>query len=75
MTKPVHCMTKPVHFIVPKLEELIFPFIWYWKFVVPVLNALTIGKANTEADKSLGQLHRELNKRPTQPRYTKNGIY
>ena len=55
------------NFVVPKLEELIFPFIWYWKFVVPVLNALTIGKVNTETDKSPGQPpHRELDKRHSQ---------
>ena len=50
------------NFISPTSLELIFPFIWCWKFVVPVLKTTGIIKMHPKAD---GHPQKEFDKRHT----------
>ena len=54
-----------INFIAPTLEEILFPFIWFWKFVVPVLKVAR--KFNTrkkvKADENFTSPVKEIFKR------------
>ena len=51
-----------VNFIAPTVAESLFPFIWYWKLIVPVLKAA--GVIN-ETDRDFSQPQNEFDKRHT----------
>ena len=53
------------NFISPTWIELLFPFIWYWKFVVPVFKAAGIIKVHPKAEKDFSQPQNEFDKRHT----------
>ena len=51
------------NFIAPTCFESLFPFIWFWKFVVPLLKAA--GKFKVQSEKDFNQPQKEVDKRQT----------
>ena len=51
------------NFIAPTLGESLFPFIWLWKFIVPVLKAAGVIKVQVKNDKDFSQAPNEFEKR------------
>ena len=51
-----------INFIAPTMEESLFPFIWYWKLVVPMLKAAGIIKGNVKTDEDFSQPQSEFAK-------------
>ena len=51
------------NFIAPTVLESLFPFIWYWKFVIPILKTVGVLKMHPEADKDFSKPQKEMDKR------------
>ena len=52
-----------INFIAPTMEESLFPFIWFWKLIVPMLKAAGIIKGNVKTDEDFNQPQSEFAKR------------